>query len=315
MLGLFRYLKGCESLIYRGASTVPTSLAGFPHPPTHANTAQRPTPLLTSYSGGSFEMMKMLSVPSLLALFLGVAQLAQVAVADFELYVDTNGLATSYPVTYSLSSLYSDSFDVAPVPMAVELATAIHVLLDPLVNNYLNPMDMEVDARGAFFSDLAVPRPAATPALPDLVTKTGLSHDCNNKLCYFYEYALSCKAIGLNMSKTCAQYFMGRMLGCSAFPDPSDFYNAPSLCLNQLLTVGAAMAAGISPTSGLVYNFMRSDFNVSCHRNCYQNFLNAGIEFYETCSNEVNATHPVSLALKNFNTFRQQACGKSCAVL
>jgi hypothetical protein len=299
-------------LIYRGASTVPTSLAGFPH--THKHSPTTHTTLDVIFRWFVLEMMKMLSVPSLLALFLGAAQLAQVAVANVELSVDTEGHSINNADTYSLESLYSEDFNVAPVPMAAELATAIHILLDPLVNNYLNPMDMEIDARGAFFSDLAVPRAAATPALPDLVTKTGLSHDCNNKLCYFYEYALSCKAVGLNMSKTCAQYFMGRMLGCSAFPDPSDFYNAPSLCLNQLLNVGAAMAAGISPSSGLVFNFMRSDFNVSCHRNCYQNFLNAGIEFYETCSSEVNATHPVSVALKNFNTFRQQACGKSCSV-
>jgi hypothetical protein len=202
-----------------------------------------------------------------------------------------------------------------------QVADIINGLISPLLTDYpsgiLSGKGIDIGADGrAFFQDLAVntvPDISVDPSKlnPSMLnTKRGLSHDCNNKLCYFYEYALSCKAVGINMTKICAQYFMGRMLGCSVFPSPSDFYNAPSVCMPELVQVAKTMQSGVSSSSGFVKKILSSDFNETCHRNCYQNFLNAGISFYQTCSHEINVTHPVAVALSNFNTFRQQVCGK-----
>ena len=49
---------------------------------------------------------------------------------------------------------------------------------------------------------------------------------------------------------------MGRVIGCPIFPSPLQFYNAPSVCLNQLGAVAKLLSGGISPTSGFVGNVM-----------------------------------------------------------
>lgn len=203
-----------------------------------------------------------------------------------------------------------------------QVADVIHQMIAPLVNDFpsglMSGRNVHISPEGRAYESDAImpPMPAISintsnldPSM--LNTKRGLSPDCGNKLCYFYEYALSCKAIGFNMSKICAQYFMGRILGCPAFPSPSDFYNAPSVCLTQLINVAKLMKSGtaLSQQGPLLSPLLNGNFTHTCHRNCYQNFLNAGISFYKTCYNEINASHPISLVLENFNTFRQQVCG------
>ncbi|RYH30526.1 hypothetical protein EON65_04910 [archaeon] len=65
----------------------------------------------------------------------------------------------------------------------------------------------------------------------------GLDDTCNNKLCDYLKYQLSCKSIGFDMEKICARYLLGSVLGCKQFPhEHNEVYQAPSVCLQEYLS-------------------------------------------------------------------------------
>ena len=62
---------------------------------------------------------------------------------------------------------------------------------------------------------------------------TGMNETCTTSLCEMMESAMSCKAIGFDLSKTCATYLLGFLYACPNFPAPNDIYNAPYVCLSE----------------------------------------------------------------------------------
>jgi len=181
--------------------------------------------------------------------------------------------------------------------------------------------------------------------------KSGLNNtdDCNNKMCYYLESALSCKALGFNISKICARYFLGYLYGCSAFPAPSELFNAPSTCLTEVLALipasaksglsaAAAKAGGggskptLDPSSlgGAGSNhtkaYLASNFTQNCRRTCFQRYITQANTFYNTCNYQLvqfanktnqNSLYPLVFTLENYQEFKNQVCvqndeGKNC---
>lgn len=146
--------------------------------------------------------------------------------------------------------------------------------------------------------------------LPPPGQKVGLSANCANKICLMMEYIVSCKAIGLGMSKICAQYFFGYAYECSVFPSPDDILDAPSVCIPQFLGLLGQL------TSGAIKQYLFGSFDeTACDRTCYQHYQNTSIDFYGDCFLDIanNSTlqtiYPLAYALGFFQEFRNQNCG------
>jgi hypothetical protein len=143
--------------------------------------------------------------------------------------------------------------------------------------------------------------------------REGLSDSCSNKLCEMYKSALSCKAFGIDISKICAEYFLGYVLGCPAFPAKNDFFEAPSTCSGELKLLGEILKEGVSFNSSLIENYLGGNFTVNCHRNCYATYLNASEDFYTSCSSSLNtsplnATYTIAVQLERYREFHEQVC-------
>mmetsp|Transcript_7954 Transcript_7954/g.13202 ORF Transcript_7954/g.13202 Transcript_7954/m.13202 type:complete len:507 (-) Transcript_7954:231-1751(-) len=142
-------------------------------------------------------------------------------------------------------------------------------------------------------------------------TANGLSIDCNNKFCKMMEYAVSCKAIGLDQKKICARYILGYKFACPVFPVPQDVVDAPSVCIPDLLAIAPIIIQGAAGLQQLIGPYLNtSDFDTTtCGRRCYQNYQYASHDFYYSCRQELNATKaPIATALLNYQEFRNQAC-------
>jgi hypothetical protein len=153
-------------------------------------------------------------------------------------------------------------------------------------------------------------------AIPTIPHKSGLSPDCNNKICLMMEYALSCKTFNLGIKKICANYLVGYLYGCSDFPSASQIYNAPSVCLTEYITFAKTIAANPQAAiGGLIgdhLNLSTYDTN-TCKRQCFQNFQYASNDFYLSCASElknatVAAVYPIASLLSIYQPFRDQAC-------
>ena len=48
----------------------------------------------------------------------------------------------------------------------------------------------------------------------------------------------------LGFNKECASYFLGANFACPQFPAPDDFFNAPSVCANQMVGLVSLVASG-----------------------------------------------------------------------
>jgi len=180
----------------------------------------------------------------------------------------------------------------------------------------------------------------ALPALP----KTGLNstNDCNNKLCYYLESALSCKALNFGISKICARYLLGYLYGCDAFPAPSELFDAPSTCLPELIALLpasaktqalSAQASGksisfdsISPSMNHTKEYLASNFSQNCRRRCFQRYITQANTFYSSCNDQLlrytnktnqNNLYPIVYQLENYQFFKNQICventnGQNC---
>jgi hypothetical protein len=112
---------------------------------------------------------------------------------------------------------------------------------------------------------------------------------------------------------------MGSLFGCSNYPDPSQFYDAPSPCLNQFTGFFKMLVTSLSGKSSelqdKIKNYLLTNFDTNtCGRKCYQNYQFASNSLYLNCINQINvynATYGLAYALSNFQEFRNQACGKS----
>ena len=148
-------------------------------------------------------------------------------------------------------------------------------------------------------------------------TKYGFNDTCNNKICSMYQTALSCKTIGINLSKLCASYFLGYVFDCPIFPSPNEVFEAPYACIMELKSSLTPVLTKISSGGGSisdVFSSYLSNLNSQgCHRNCYQTYINQSLDFYDTCGKALdtapyNTTYPVAFNLEKFVDFRGQNC-------
>lgn len=166
------------------------------------------------------------------------------------------------------------------------------------------------------------------PVLPESKASSPykMNNTCNDKACYMYESALSCKAFGFRLDKICARYLLGYMLDCPAFPAPNEVYNAPYACVPQLKAFAPLVQGlknngiaidddgpfGVYLTQGLT--------SEGCRRNCHQTYLNLTLDYYDSCLSEVSSSnsqllYPLIYQLHNFNYFQQQSCVENPAIL
>lgn len=165
--------------------------------------------------------------------------------------------------------------------------------------------------------------------------KSGLNstNDCNNKLCYYLESALSCKALGFNISKICAKYFLGFLYGCPAFPSPSELFNAPSICLPEVIALLPASAKSalkglksgggsidmstITPSMNHTKAYLSSNFSQNCRRDCFQRYIGQANDFYNSCNDQLikyanktnqNSMYPLVYKLEAYQEFKNQIC-------
>lgn len=193
---------------------------------------------------------------------------------------------------------------------------------------------MDTDGGHSIFEEESIPGISRKLlALP----KIGLNNtnDCNNKMCYYLETALSCKALGFNISKICARYLLGFLYACDAFPPPAQFFNAPSVCIPELLALlppsaaaqlkglkasGAAPSisslSGLQPSMNLTKRYLASSFHDNCRRSCFQRYIGQANAFYTSCDDQLvryanktnqNSLYPLVYKLEAYSEFRNQA--------
>ena len=148
-------------------------------------------------------------------------------------------------------------------------------------------------------------------------TKYGFNDTCNNKICTMYQTALSCKTIGINLSKLCASYFLGYVFECPIFPTPSQVFDAPYACIlelkSSLTPVLSKIDSGGGSISDVFSTYLSNLNSQGCRRNCYQSYINQSLDFYDACGETLNsapynATYPVAFNLESFSNFRGQNC-------
>lgn len=146
-------------------------------------------------------------------------------------------------------------------------------------------------------------------AFPAKHQRAVLSDSCSNKVCHFWEYALSCKAFDFGVSRTCAKYYMGYTFDCPTFPRAKEMLDAPSACLPELFQFLAVL---VNPFTFVDYltKFEES----ACDRNCYQNYQNYSREFFLDCYEDIYGADgygdvlQLTYAAGFFQQFRNQAC-------
>jgi hypothetical protein len=96
--------------------------------------------------------------------------------------------------------------------------------------------------------------------------------------------------------------------------------DAPSICLPNLISMAQLNPANINLLPGV-------NHSTDCYIECYQNYLVNALDFYDSCTAELDAlpagmcpviTNP-DLPLKTMQTYRAQTCCKyqytSCSLL
>jgi hypothetical protein len=169
---------------------------------------------------------------------------------------------------------------------------------------------------------------------------TGMNETCTVGMCDMLKTALSCKGIGYDMSKTCAEYILGFLYECPGFPAPSELFDAPYTCVTQIkallppeITSGlGGGGGGASPDlSSLslaslkdsltnVHKYMLSNFTENCERRCFQQYVDQANSFWGSCHDEMatwttqafnnNTRYPTVWLLYGFQEFRNQVCAK-----
>jgi len=150
----------------------------------------------------------------------------------------------------------------------------------------------------------------------------GLNETCNNKMCEMLMTSLSCKALPFHLSKICAKHLLGFFYSCSDFPAPIELYDAPSVCIGELLSLLPASLAqgvqtvhstmspsgeveaveaeapisnssvggafdGFTPSYTLIKSYLKSNYTENCKRRCFQTYLDQANDFYGTCDEEL----------------------------
>lgn len=161
---------------------------------------------------------------------------------------------------------------------------------------------------------------------------TGLNETCQVQLCEMMESALSCKGVGFDLSKTCAQYILGYLYTCPGFPAPAEIFDAPYTCLSQIKAIippslisgltgggdGDTSLKSLADSLTNVHNYMNSNFSENCQRRCFQRYIEQANTFFGNCHDELstwtvqaynnNTRYPEVWILYGFQEFRNQVC-------
>ncbi len=226
--------------------------------------------------------------------------------------IDTLDFSGSIKKKFTISSLISDDH-VDRIKSLAYYAKSMSINRDHLSEQQTVNTDGESEGRELFN--------LPSGNLPG--TKSGLSESCNNKICDMYFYLLSCKVIDIQLSTTCANYFLGYIFACSSRPSPSDVFSAPYACLielqDHLAPYLALVTSDDDATSigSVLDNYLSNIDSENCHSNCYQNYITASQNFYSSCYDDVleypnNNTYSVAAnVLPLFSTFRDTNCAEN----
>eukprot|EP01038_Epipyxis_sp_PR26KG_P007061 gene7061-9639_t len=219
------------------------------------------------------------------------------SVMSMKINTNTNGIDLEHIDQEILDSLFDNEF---------QLGSALDSTISQQFKVYREPESISPDE--AMVATLTLPK----------FHKTGLSPSCLSNMCYMFEAALSCKGIGLSLSKICSQYLLGLILSCPMFPPQSDILNAPSVCASEIASVASLIQPTGSPINTLLGIFERTylipSFQTNaCGRRCYQNWQNLTHSFYYNCNNEMQniytaRNYSVAKQITVFQEFRNQAC-------
>lgn len=230
-------------------------------------------------------------------------------------------------MTLSQFEMFIDDMETA-----LELFNQIHRIAN---NTNDNDNDIHVDAVGTESQSLKGTKATLLDKLKNYQPKTALksvSESCNQQLCNMYSSVLSCKVIGINLKKICAQYITSFLYDCSnPFPPFYDIYQAPFYCTTQLQEVLVPLISGLKGTGlgnlgistlltangSFLTTYINGNFSENCRRNCYQTYINETVSFYSQCYpllfKNFSSVYKLPFQLNHFQTLRDQVCveGKS----
>jgi len=90
------------------------------------------------------------------------------------------------------------------------------------------------------------------------------------------------------MTPTCANYFLGLVVGCDGYPSPDDIIQAPSVCLEEWGTYAkrAAGDKGLPPYPAPTDIFLNKDNSqlAFCQLDCYGTYETAALTYFNTCA-------------------------------
>lgn len=97
---------------------------------------------------------------------------------------------------------------------------------------------------------------------------------------------------------------MGYLFQCPGYPAKENIYDAPSICLQEYVSVVAKMKNGQKPID--VQDILAGNYSEYCYEKCYQDFVDAAYAFRKYPCPLGN----FSLLSVPLNAFRGIACGK-----
>ena len=111
----------------------------------------------------------------------------------------------------------------------------------------------------------------------------------------------------------CAEYIVGALFPCPALPSPDELTEAPSVCLQDLLS----MVSLANPNNTLDI-MPGANHSEDCYVECYQTYLINALDFYDSCTGELSSLPPdqckvitnPELPLATMQTYRAQTCCK-----
>ena len=97
------------------------------------------------------------------------------------------------------------------------------------------------------------------------------------------------------------------MFSCPDYPDGDEIYEAPSVCLEQYLTIVMMMKNGQKPVNPAV--IATGNYSEYCYEECYQNYVDQTEAYNQNCAEYISEEFkPVSETLV---AFRGIACGET----
>lgn len=108
----------------------------------------------------------------------------------------------------------------------------------------------------------------------------------------------------IQWEKDCSRYFVGYLVECPAYPPKSAITDAPSVCMQDLMSLGG----GMPNMSDIMMGGNRSQ---DCQLHCYQTYLERTLDLFDSCESELKVSRFQKVAqISTFQVYRGQVCGK-----